>query len=849
MNSEQRRRNPKGFILLVMVGLMAVMLIVVIGFLSNTRSEVTYVTGMRNQTECNNALQSALDFTIGAIVHDTFKGNQMDSDKPVALVRDAKNPFKLWWYKPSIEMDRSSVGSSEDQADWVYLPANFTADGVARVRVRVQVSDTNGCINSNGWLDSGIPTQAQMGNMLIETCDYGFAERARASLLNTYSPAYPAPPTNGGTVLPAAKYDGGPFNCPGAGHAVYDSKKAVVYCPYHAYPMKPRRYLDCWRAASRTYSGSGANYKNWYRWATLNEPYFADIGAGQTIEMIYSSSQGEHGIDTSFASYEVGYYLFQQGSYAVYHTCYTDPDTGRSPINVNTGVPYGYMGAKGQTWNQVGALNYQCYVPFDRVMKAVFNINSMKHLIRMGTVPVDKSGTKYRVPANALYESPLSATIPAGAALSTWTAQEIDTARKKVEQYRAKLAYQYQETLVRYFNAYYNAYKYWPYDTPQGFPYYPSGFTKNDETYPVRYKALGAANSGAGQVKYFCPSYKQEQPRFPFGLDQFRQNVKDDLTAMTVHARNPAFNDGSPAGLESESGMVNVDDNFNFEISPGKLDRRIATAIFDNIVPGPQTLWSNTDPVKYPSTPEEQYPIKQLYDMKLARDENSDVWYTWPEMEGSGTVPIGPSTPGPTASSTGFPKSISGERGRIIALSGAPGVGVTGKELGPWEARDHIPERQYLFSPDCFSTELTTSTTTYVIIVCAELVDTSKDLANPSIIFSRHVAYTVEVAPDVKNETNGAGNWAVNGLGYYKAGLPRKRLTDPGITDDKLTTLPIARNDNNGQKIKGSDTSAALDWFDFRGVQAGQESTFYDSPAQTKRKVLIRRVCDFSFDD
>src|SRR6185369_5127019 len=105
----------------------------------------------------------------------------------------------------------------------------------------------------------------------------------------------------------------------------------TVYCPYHAYPMKPRRYLDCWRAATRTYSGVNGQYKNYYRWATLNEPYFTDIGAGQTVEMIYGSSQGEHGIDSGFASYNVGYYLWQQGSYAIYHTCYTDPDTGRSP--------------------------------------------------------------------------------------------------------------------------------------------------------------------------------------------------------------------------------------------------------------------------------------------------------------------------------------------------------------------------------------------------------------------------------------------------------------------------------------------------------------------------------------
>jgi len=117
------------------------------------------------------------------------------------------------------------------------------------------------------------------------------------------------------------------------------------------------------------------------------------------------------------------------------------------------------------------------------------------------------------------------------------------------------------------------------------------------------------------------------------------------------------------------------------------------------------------------------------------------------------------------------------------------------------------------------------------------------------VIFNRHVAYTVELAPDVANETKGANDWASTGLAYYKTGQPRARLTDKTLTDDKLATPPLARNDRTGKKIKGSDTSAALDWFDFRGVAAGQENTFYDSPAQTKRHIVVRRVTDFSFND
>ncbi len=842
--AKSRRHPRRGFILLVMVGLMAVMLIVVIGFLSNTRSEVTYVTGLRNQTECNNALQSGLDFTLGAIIHDTFdaSGDQMDPKKFVAICRDSKDPNYKWWYKPNVEMSSQNLGSIEDQTDWCYLPANFSADGTTRMRVRVQVSDTNGNININGWLDSGIPTQAQMGNMLMETCDYNFAERQRAALLTTYSGTAPF---NGGSILPAAKYT--TFNCPGNGHAAYNPAAPAQWCPYHSYPLKLRRYMDCWRAGSRTFSGATGNYINYYKWSTLNEPYFMDLaqpgGAqGTTIDTIYSASQTEQGLQGGFAGYDLGYYLFIEGRYATYHTCYTDPDTGRSPVNVNTGVPPGYYWA-GNTWQNVGFENYNSYMEIDRVLKGVFNINSMKHLVRIGTFPFKKGATTYHVKANWLWESPLSTVNPVGAPLSTWSATEIENARRKVEEYRVKVAYQYQETLVRYFTAFYDNYANW---YPGCYPWVAPGYTSKYGTYTQRYGTLlGSANSGPGQVKYFCPSYRLGSPRFPFGLDQFRTNVKADLLAMTVHARNTAFNDGSPASTESESGTVSIDDNGNFEIFPGKLDRRLATAIYDNIVPGQQTLWDTTSPGKYPQTAEEKFPIKQLYDMKLARDENAEVWYEWPETEGGGTVPVGPSTP----ASSGFPKTIPRQMGKTIALENATGVGSAGKELGPWEARSHVPERQLMFSPDCFSTELTTSTTTYVIVVAAQMVDTSQSISNPAVIFNRHVAYTVELAPDVENETKGANDWASTGLAYYKTGQPRARLTDKTLTDDKLATPPLARNDRTGKKIKGSDTSAALDWFDFRGVAAGQENTFYDSPAQTKRHIVVRRVTDFSFND
>lgn len=832
----------RGFILLVMVGLMAVILILVTGFLSFTRSELTYVSGLRNQAECNNALASALDFVSGAIVNDTFSGEQFDDSKIVAIARDTSNPHSRWWYKPSIDLKQGSLGSIEDQADWFYLPANFTTDGVTRVRVRVQVSDTNGCININDSIDDGIPTQAQLGCMLCDACDYSFAERERAAKLTIYSASAPS---NGGSILHYSKYAG--YNCPGSGHAGYNPAAPTVRCPYHTYPLEPRRYLDGWRAASRTISNIDQSYKNYYKWHTTNEPYFTDIaipgGAKSvTLETIFSASQSEHGISGDFAGSDVGYYLFEEGRYAIYNACYVDPDTGRSPVNVNTGVPPGVYSA-GTTWNNIGFENYYTYVHFDRVMKGVLNVGAMKHLIRIGTFPFERAGVTYRIQAKALYEHPLSHTDPVAAPLDTWTPDEIAAARKKAEDYRCKVAWQYQETLVRYFAGMYDNYSTW---YPGNHPYTAPGYTSKWHNYEQRYgAALGSANTGSGQVKYSCPGIRLNKPRFPFGLDDFRSNVKSDLLAMTVHSRNPSFNDGSPASTESESGFVSIDDNEVVEIAPGKLDRRFATAVYDNIVPGSVTLWNAVETDKYPITANERYPIRQLYEMRLARDENTPVWHEYPMREGEGTIPVGIYTP----ASDGFPKKVTKEMGATIALSGSPGVGTAGQEEGPWEARGHVPERQLLFTSDCFSTELTTTTTTYVMIVAAQLVDPSKSLAQPDILFSRHVGYVVELVPDVKNETGSANNWSLTGLAYYKSGRPRARVTDANFTDDLLATPPLIRNDRNGIAIRGTDTSAALEWFDYRGVPKGQEDAYYGTLWQTKRRFQIRRVVDFSFNE
>ncbi|HYF50695.1 MAG TPA: hypothetical protein VEJ63_14880 [Planctomycetota bacterium] len=829
-----RERKARGFLLLVIIGLLAVLLVLCIGFLSFTRAEVTSVAGLRNRTDCNNLVQSALDFTLARIVNDTFTGTQMDPSKPVAHTRDKSDPLHRSWYKPSADVGSRSMGHGNDGAEWFYLPANYFSDGFARARVRVQVSDTNGCININDWMEDANPTQAQMAHMLQDACDDTYAERERAKKLTHYSNTAPF---NNGSVLHQNKYPNWTppqnYNCDG-GHPGYLAAQPLKRCPYHQYPRKPLRYLDGFRMGTHTMAFSHSNGFVG-PWSALNDPYFTDLcaegGAGSTtIDRILNSSSTQHWLNEDAF---LGYYTYPNGRYAYYHTCYTDPDTGRSPVNVNTGFPSGLWWDDRKVCDLV---YYSDRIWFDRVMRGVFNLEALRRIVRIGKCYVTRGAnpTKYPILASQLYETPLSATEPAGAPLNTWSADEIKQARAAVETLRGQLAIQYQETLVRYFSAWYRARDF----------YTPVGYVRADANYKDRYaSSLGAANTGDGEVKFYCKTFDMQKARFPYGLDDFRRNCKLDLTAMTVMPRNPVYDPSNPqpnTKIDIE-GFVGVDDRGNFEIAAGKMDRRTACAVFDNIIPGSATL--------FPAETDDQirYPLKQLYEMRLARDEQSEALFTFPEREGPGSIPIGVTTP----RTKGFPKTISYEMGRDIAKAGAPGVGAAGSELGPWEARSDVPERQLIFGPDWFSTELTTSTTTYVVVIGAQIVDTSTGLTTPNILFNRYMGYIVEVAPDVKNETSGSSAWTTSGLAYYKEGMPRKRLTDrdfmdKGLGNPAVAIKPPGRNDAGGVLIPGTDTSAALEWFDFRGVPAGQESAYYDSAAQTKLRVVVRRVMDFN---
>src|SRR6185295_15272041 len=83
-----------------------------------------------------------------------------------------------------------------------------------------------------------------------------------------------------------------------------------------------------------------------------------------------------------------------------------------------------------------------------------------------------------------------------------------------------------------------------------------------------------------------------------------------------------------------------------------------------------------------------------------------------------------------------------------------------GYPIGEQQKNHDVPWRQLCFSPDSFSTELTTTSTTFILIVNAELVDGQSVAANPGKpelhqdqCWNQWGA-VIEIAPDVMAESN-----------------------------------------------------------------------------------------------
>src|SRR6185436_12762449 len=83
---------------------------------------------------------------------------------------------------------------------------------------------------------------------------------------------------------------------------------------------------------------------------------------------------------------------------------------------------------------------------------------------------------------------------------------------------------------------------------------------------------------------------------------------------------------------------------------------------------------------------------------------------------------------------------------------------------GPYDnSLADIPYRQWMFGPDWFSTELTTTTTTFVFVINAQIVDKKSVIENPDRpVVTAHYQYgmAVELCADVESEGNVSGaNW------------------------------------------------------------------------------------------
>jgi len=191
--TSERHLCGRGFLLLVIVGILAVLLVICVGFLSFTRGEVNAVATLRDKIDTQDIYQSAVDWTVANIGKDILSGNSVDPARYVAFSRGNQN----WWYRPyerglkdcfAAWTQRSAPyrwgacpasvdAAGRDQAEWIYLPPNHFPEGGVRGRFIVTVLDANAFVNLNDWLDDCNPTQCQMAHMIMD--GYGEQELER----------------------------------------------------------------------------------------------------------------------------------------------------------------------------------------------------------------------------------------------------------------------------------------------------------------------------------------------------------------------------------------------------------------------------------------------------------------------------------------------------------------------------------------------------------------------------------------------------------------------------------------------------------------------------------------------
>ena len=991
----------RGFLLLVVIGILAVLLTVCIGFLSYTRGEIMAVSSQRNKSDTQDLMRSALDFTLSNICADQMDSStdSMDETKPLAYtVNPGSTAGTPWWFR-TMQLGTCNFLPRPDnvagggwgfglkpatqpgaETQWLYFPADYFPGGAVRGRAQVQVFDTNAFININDWNEDGNPSQAQMAHMIIDAYGYLRLENMRR---------YRDTAING-----------------------------------NALPNNPLRYHEAWRVASHSarymawpdwdskdapnYLGAQVNNTASFSFVTQNSSWLSMYGpqysclsaiiqsdglplAQTTACQPYEGSkmyatvnpvpsyQGDRSAPTGcFGPFNSGNpqsagYL-PWGMAGFYTMGYTDPDTGRSPVNINTcynsgeTLPFDY-------WN-----NPPCYT-----MEGVWNTESLRRVIKVGY---------FWDPWSTNYIDPLTKKKTAHAA-GYWSNAQRDwvvldpRAKMLVETLKLQLAYQYQETLCRYFTGSYA-------HGGQGQKFPPFSNTAIN-TYAATY-------TQAPLPAHACTVTDYSAPRFPVSLTAFRKNVHDDfINCLTQNYTNPAYtaagNTASiPARPAGQADAANTDGTVNFtytsagslvyipEIAPGKLDMRTACACYDNMIPGkPANITDFTGCTPYGAGD----PLFELFALQVGRQEDMDDGYQidpsvihdsavngiqgtdvrtsrnklgangnppyplasvpnpakWPVT--TQPWPLNAASPvisnvnsrwvdNPKLSATSFylgfsypntgneaqlydhhrheltlmPKgndlcswnAIDSANATVFNSAANPTLNGVPVPAGPWlddmnvnltgtgfsklspgynqmnriGSNEHdVPWRQLCFTPDSFSTELTTASTTFLLVLNTQLVDQSSINANPANT-ALHTdqawnqwGMVVQIAPDVKAETSpnepvsknmfftnpaNPNMQTVNGpaapdaqfFGWYRNEMPRRiktytgtlPMTDPNwlvdsYLDDTCPTL-VGRNRGNTAsytqpfgrtsdqcRIPWNDPHGGLKWADFNPPLVG----------------------------
>ncbi len=909
---KSERGQKRGFLLLLIVGLLSVLLVVIVGFLSFTRTELTSVAHVRDRADSADLAQSAMDWTLGNMGKYLFDPatKLFDPTKYVSCATDTgaapKGDGSQWWYAP-YDADVKTINNAynntninpfyntgmtgtfnqqfmgQNAAQWKYMPDDYFPDGSIAGRFAVQVLDANSAININDWNDDCNPTQCQMAHMIQGGQGLNYFEQYRAHQ------------DNGGSG-------------------------AVCTIPY----------FQAWSVASRTVRYFKYNWSYTGNYTSASPNYI-------TTNTQWTGMFGPEyvGVKTTYYDQYLGWWWGQPwwdqcGMASFSLTGHVDPDTGRSPLNVNTcEISGNQMPFSGENFTWTWPL------------EGVFNLESIARIIKVRRFYY--GGVQYDAQADPA--SPKSPNALGAGNNAAW---------QKAEMLKLRLAYRYQEMMVRYFCGKYNPTLYgnnygcFPGNWNMQWLFRKSvsgsnGFEQNRSYYQAfEYIASQAGPHGAltpaeaTKVKHavlpdgtspsniYPNSAYYVKTRFPCGVDTFRQWIADDLLAMTQNNRawgnaavinasygtDPssgasytlAYKDAAripPAPYDSDDPCVNFDPSDTPDVIPGKMDKRTANAIFDNIIPG--KVWKDASGTEHfllfgndgfgtytPSVDSQlgdqtgnavRDPLWELYCYQIGRDE-----YGFSQTNRQGFY------------STGTGNSMFNEKGTDIrlndaGLTSAPSTLVKAPpDLMSYNQQGTVPWRQLAFGPDWFSTELTVTSPCYYLVVTSEIVDAKSAKltpATPTVLTHYQTLACVELAADVKVETDSAYDgtgWPTGGatsdpkhqlsiaegkrvgLGYYRGNGPRKMKTmpagDPRSMDYGMKTASQiagkqgyqpALPDKSLSSYPGSTGTSvptvAPEWTDYHGVKAGDEKAYYqiqntasasDKGRETSKRAVVR---------